>query len=136
MKTIFVLAACAALAACTKDNTDTTRTTSATTAETADNTKLNERDLNGANPTSGNQSNAKADIAISAEIRKAVVADDGLSMDAKNVKIVTQDGVVILRGPVKSDAEKDLVGSKASAVAGVTKVENHLDVISEKRGNQ
>ena len=142
MKTIFVIATCAALAACNKDNSaDTTRTTGATgvtptTATSADNTKLNERDRGNATPTSGDQSNTKADIDITSQIRKAIVSDDSLSTDAKNVKVVTQNGAVILRGPVKSEAEKNTVGSKASGVAGVKSVENQLDVVPEKRGNQ
>jgi hyperosmotically inducible protein len=140
-KTLFVITACALLA-CNKDNNaDTTHTTSApgvaaTTADTADNTKLNERDRGGATLTSGDQSNSKADIAISSDIRKALVSDGALSMDAKNVKVVTKDGAVILRGPVKSEAEKNEVGNKASGVAGVKHVENQLDVVPEKRGNQ
>lgn len=147
MKITFVtiiIAACAALAAaCNKDNSaDTTRTTSATppttgtTAETADNTKLNERDRNGATLTPGDQNNNKPDIAITAQVRKQLMSDDALSTDAKNVKVVTQGGVVVLRGTVKSDAEKSAVGSKASGVAGVKSVENDLDVVPEKRGNQ
>ena len=134
----FVIAACAALAACNKNDADTTRTTSAdpTVAPTADNTKLNERDRNGATPTSGDQSNSKSDLDITAQIRKSIVGDSSLSMDAKNVKVITQNGAVVLRGPVKSDAEKNAVGSKASGVAGVKNVENDLDVVPEKRGNQ
>ena len=143
MKTIFVIATCAALAACNKDNTaDTTRTTSAnpgvapTTGDNADNTKLNERDRGNATPTSGDQSNAKPDIVITAEIRKQIVGDGALSMDAKNVKIITQNGVVILRGPVHSEAEKNELGNRASGVAGVKSVDNQLDVVTDKRGNQ
>jgi len=142
MKTLlFVIAACALLA-CNKDNSaDTTRTTSATgvaatTADTADNTKLNERDRNNATPTPGDQSNSKPDLAITAQIRKAIAADDAMSTDAKNVKIITQDGSVVLRGTVKSEAEKNAVGIKASGIAGVKRVENQLDVVTEKRGNQ
>jgi hyperosmotically inducible periplasmic protein len=139
MKTMLLIAACA-LFACNKDNSaDTTRTTSATTevpATTADNTKLNERDRKGATLTPGDQNNNKADVEITAQIRKAIVGDSALSTDAKNVKIVTQDGAVVLRGPVESEAEKNAVGSKAAGVAGVKHVENQLDVVSEKRGNQ
>ena len=143
MKSItMVIAACALLAACNKnDSADTTHTTSApgvaaTTADTADNTKLNERDRGNATPTSGDQSNSKSDVTITADIRKAIESDSALSTDAKNVKVVTQNGAVILRGPVKSEAEKASVGSKASGVAGVKNVENQLDVVTDKRGNQ
>ncbi|HEX4515411.1 MAG TPA: BON domain-containing protein, partial [Polyangiaceae bacterium] len=78
----------------------------------------------------------KSDIDITAQIRKQVVADDSLSADAKNVKIVTQSGAVTLRGPVKSVAEKNTIGSKASGIAGVKNVDNELDVVTDKRGNQ
>jgi len=141
-KLIFVIAAACTALACNKSDTDTTRTTSATTgvtattADNADNTKLNERDRNGATPTSGDQGNSKADVALTSEIRKAINSDSALSVDAKNVKIVSRDGAVILRGPVKSEAEKTTVGSKASGVAGVKSVENQLDVVTDKRGNQ
>ncbi|HEY2367192.1 MAG TPA: BON domain-containing protein, partial [Polyangiaceae bacterium] len=74
--------------------------------------------------------------AISSDVRKAIVSDGALSTDAKNVKVVTKDGAVILRGPVKSEAEKNEVANKASGVAGVKHVENQLDVVPEKRGNQ
>ena len=95
----------------------------------ADNSGKNVRDRNGA-PTSGDQSNAKSDVAITQEIRKAVVADKTLSTNAHNVKIITADGVVTLRGPVKSAAEKATIGAKAQQAAGVTRVDNQLEIAS------
>ena len=77
----------------------------------ADNSGKNVRDRKDGTKTSGDQSNAKSDVAITQEIRKAVVADKNLSMNAHNVKIITPDGVVTLRGPVKSPAEKDAIGA-------------------------
>ena len=71
----------------------------------ADNSGKNVRDRNNA-PTPGDQSNSKSDIAITQEVRKAVMADKALSTNAHNVKIITQNGVVTLRGPVKSPEEK------------------------------
>lgn len=94
----------------------------------ADNSGKNVRDRKDAAPTPGDQSNAKSDVAITQEIRKAVVADKNLSTNAHNVKIITANGVVTLRGPVKSAAEKDTIGAKAKQAAGVTRVDNQLEI--------
>ena len=96
----------------------------------ADNSGKNVRDRNDATKTTGDQSNAKSDVAITQEIRKAVVADKSLSTNAHNVKIITADGVVTLRGPVKSAAEKATIGAKAQQTAGVTRVDNQLEIAS------
>ncbi len=115
--------------ACEKDKTvDTTQTTS---AAPADNTKTNSRDKSGVTPTPIDQSNAAADLNISAQIRKQLMADDSLSSDAKNVKVITRDGTVVLRGTVKSDAEKANVEAKAVSVAGMNRVDNELDVAAK-----
>src|SRR5262245_48888305 len=96
----------------------------------ADNSGKNVRDRKEAAPTPGDQSNAKSDVAITQEIRKAVMADKNLSTNAHNVKIITSNGVVTLRGPVKSAAEKATIGEKAQHAAGVTKVDNQLEIAS------
>ena len=96
----------------------------------ADNSGKNVRDRKDGAPTSGDQSNAKSDVAITQQIRKAVMADKSLSMNAHNVKIITADGVVTLRGPVKSAAEKATIGAKAQQAAGVTRVDNQLEIAS------
>jgi hyperosmotically inducible periplasmic protein len=74
------------------------------------------------------QAENEADITISAAIRKAVVDDSALSLNAHNVKITTANGVVTLQGPVKSDREKQSIESKAKQVAGVKNVNNLLEV--------
>ena len=94
----------------------------------ADNSGINARDASDAAVTPGDQSNAKGDIEITANIRKAVVGDDTLSTNAKNVKIITQGGIVTLRGPVKSESEKASVAAKAKNVAGVSRVNNQLEI--------
>ena len=94
----------------------------------ADNSGRNVRDRSGDTKTSGDQSESSSDIKITAAIRRAVVADDSLSMTAKNVKIITADGVVTLRGPVKTAAEKATIAKLAAANAGDAKVMNHLEV--------
>ena len=97
-------------------------------AESApDNTGRNVRDR-GDTVTSGDQSESKADIATTAKIRQAVVADDSLSTAAHNVKIITANGAVTLRGPVTSDVEKKKIAAMAEQVAGAGKVQNYLEV--------
>jgi osmotically-inducible protein OsmY len=96
----------------------------------ADNSGKNVRDRQDSSTTPGDQSNNKADLAITRAIRKAVVADKDLSTKAHNVKIVTANGVVTLRGPVDSSEEKDKIASKAKSVAGVKSVDNKLEIAS------
>jgi hyperosmotically inducible protein len=97
-------------------------------AATADNTARNERDRDGNTLTPFDQSESGPDIEITAQIRRAVVGADDLSANADNVKIITSAGVVTLRGPVATDAEKASIEAKAKAVAGVTRVDNQLEV--------
>ena len=98
----------------------------------ADNTAKNERDASGDTKTSGDQSESPEDIKITAAIRRAVVADDALSMTATNVKIITAEGKVTLRGPVKTAAEKTKIGELAKKNAGKAKVDNQLEVKESK----
>ena len=70
----------------------------------------------------------KADRELTKEIRKAIVSDKSLSTQAHNVKILTRDGAVTLKGQVKSDDEKKAVEDKASSVAGNGKVSSELTV--------
>ena len=94
----------------------------------ADNTDKNDRDRSGETKTSGDQSESPEDIKITAAIRRAVVAEKSLTMTAKNVKIITADGVVTLRGPVNNAAEKTKIAELAKKNAGKAKVENQLEV--------
>jgi hypothetical protein len=103
------------------------RTGDATRAE-PDNTRVNERDRDGATATPMDQGGSSTDRAITAEIRKAVVGDDTLSFTAKNVKIITKDGNVVLRGPVKTENERASILAKAQRVAGSERVTNQLEV--------
>lgn len=96
----------------------------------ADNTGKNVRDRQESSKTSGDQSNSKSDVAITQAIRKAVVADKELSTNAHNVKIITTNGMVTLRGPVNSPEEKTKVAAKAKSVAGVKSVDNKLEIAS------
>ena len=68
------------------------------------------------------------DRAITQKIRKAIHEDKSLSTYAHNIKVITQDGKVTLRGPVRSEEEKSNLQAKAVAVAGEENVSNQLEV--------
>jgi osmotically-inducible protein OsmY len=91
-------------------------TTSAEAQYPADDTGRNARDSDGKTLTSGDQSNSKNDVEITRQIRQAIVKDDSLSTSAHNVKIITNGGVVTLRGPVASADEKTIVAKKADSI--------------------
>jgi LAS superfamily LD-carboxypeptidase LdcB len=93
-----------------------------------DNTATNERDRSGDTKTSGDQSNSSADLKITQAIRQALMKDDQLSMTAKNIKIITANGQVTLRGPVKTAQEKSKIDQFARSAASGAKIENQLDV--------
>jgi hyperosmotically inducible periplasmic protein len=93
-----------------------------------DNSAVNVRDRDPNAMTAAEQSNAKSDVELTREIRRAVVKDQSLSMLAHNVKIVAANGSVTLRGPVHTEEEKDAIASKAQQIAGADKVDNRLEV--------
>jgi hyperosmotically inducible protein len=105
-----------------------------TTAKTHDkvevnNTKVNERDANMDTITPEDQSRGTtADVELTRKIRQDLMADKSLSTDAQNVKIVTLNGVVTLRGPVETQAEKHKIDAFAKKTAGVKKVDNQIEV--------
>jgi hyperosmotically inducible protein len=94
----------------------------------ADNSAKNARDRDDQSITPGDQGGSVAERELTANIRRAIVSDDTLSTNAHNVKIITKDGVVTLRGPVKNAAEKTSVAAKAMKVAGVKRVDNQLEI--------
>jgi osmotically-inducible protein OsmY len=83
-----------------------------------DNTKVNQRDRSAAEATADQQKSNAADMNMTKTIRRSIVADKSLSTYAHNIKVISQNGVVTLKGPVKSDAEKTAVVAKAVAVTG------------------
>ena len=99
-----------------------------TSSMPADNTKVNQRDRNAGEPTADQQKNTTSDRDITQQVRKAIMSDKSLSTYAHNVKIITQNGQVTLKGPVRSDEEKRAVEAKAAQVAGQDKVTSELDV--------
>ena len=94
----------------------------------ADNTKVNERDRSKTEPTADQQKNNASDLEITQQIRKAVMKDKSLSTYAHNVKIISKDGMVTLKGPVRSDVEKRSVEAIAAEVVGQAKVTSKLAV--------
>lgn len=94
------------------------------------NTGVNLRDRDSTAKTPLDQNENKADITITAAIRKRVVATK-MSINAQNVKIITQDGRVTLRGPVKTEQEKRTIEEIARDVAGANKVDSQLEVNNE-----
>lgn len=93
-----------------------------------ENTKRNARDKQDATLTPEDQGESKEDIRITADIRKSIVNDEALSVNAENIKIITKNGLVTLRGPVETSAESAKLGAIAAKVAGVSKVNNQLEV--------
>ncbi len=100
-------------------------------AAARDNTAVNVRDRDSAMKTPINQNETKTDVDITAEIRKQVV-DTKMSINAQNVKIITQDGRVTLRGPVQTAEEKTQIGNIARGVAGVNAVDDQLEIETAK----
>jgi len=93
-----------------------------------DNTAKNERDRSGETQTSGDQSNSPADLKITQAIRQALMKDSELSMTAKNIKVITANGQVTLRGPVKTAQEKAKIDQLAKSAAGGAHIDDQLDV--------
>lgn len=96
-----------------------------------DNTGKNVRDRDSAAITPLDQSESEADRTITQKIRKAVVVDDSLSTNAKNIKIITINGVVVLRGPVADQQEMESVLRKISDVQGIVRVDNQLEILKK-----
>jgi hypothetical protein len=94
-----------------------------------DNTKKNKDQ---SSPTADQQKVNPTDRAITQKIRKAVHDDTSLSTYAHNIKIITQDGKVTLRGPVRSEDEKNNLQAKAVTVAGQENVTNRLEIAPSK----
>lgn len=130
MKTLLVsLVAVLLIFGCSKNRSENDRSSKSSAAQ-PDNTARNAADQDQGAKTAQDQSENEQDRKISQEVRKAVTSDDNLSTEAKNVKIITNDGTVTLRGPVKSEQEKSDIEAKAKQVAGVKKVDNQLEVAS------
>jgi osmotically-inducible protein OsmY len=97
----------------------------------ADNTAKNARDRNSDTLTPTDRGGSAADRELTAKIRQAIVKDDALSVQAHNVKIITIDGSVTLRGPVKSASEKAAITAQAQRIAGAERVDDQLEIESK-----
>jgi hyperosmotically inducible protein len=94
-----------------------------------DNTKINERDRDPNQPTADRQKNDRSDRMLTKNIRRSIMADRSLSTNAHNLKIISQNGTVTVKGPVNSDDERRAVIAKAVAVAGsADKVTDQISV--------
>ena len=93
-----------------------------------DNSGQNKVDKDGASLTPMDQGTSESDIAITQAARKSLTGDSSLSINAQNLKIITRDGVVFLRGPVASRVEADAVLAHVRTITGVTRVENQIAV--------
>ena len=96
-----------------------------------DNTKVNQRDRDSSQPTADQQKENQSDRDITRQIRKSVMQDTTLSSYAHNVKIISQNGMVTLKGPVRSEEDKQSIAAKAAQVVGADKVTNQLEVKPE-----
>jgi hyperosmotically inducible periplasmic protein len=131
----FLLPLCAVLCGCenrdsgaNNANLNTRDQRDRSTIIEADNTGRNARDR-GATLTPTSQSENELDRSITQKIRQSVIDEGELSTNAKNVKIITTNGVVTLRGVVNNDSEKNELGRKARSISGVRNVDNQLEVI-------
>jgi osmotically-inducible protein OsmY/sporulation protein YlmC with PRC-barrel domain len=93
-----------------------------------DNTGRNVRDRDDRTLTPFDQGNSKADTDTTAQIRKGITADKTMSVNARNVKVITNKGQVTLRGPVNTAEESRLIGDIANLIAGLDNVDNQLEV--------
>jgi hyperosmotically inducible periplasmic protein len=98
----------------------------------ADNTKINQRDRNQNEPTADQQKENGSDRVLAQQVRRALVKDKSLSTYAHNIKVIAQNGVVTLKGPVHSDQEKQAIEAKAAeAAGGADKINSQIDVANK-----
>jgi len=93
-----------------------------------ENTEVNARDKDNTTLTPEDQKETESDIKITADIRKAIIKNKSLSVDAQNVKIITRNGLVTLRGPVETKKESKKLKKIAKHTPGVLKVDNQLEI--------
>jgi osmotically-inducible protein OsmY len=94
-----------------------------------DNTKVNQRDRDDNSKTATSQSNSQKDIDVTAEIRRRILRNDNMSVNARNVKIITEEGgKVTLKGPVASEDERKTIHDIARDVAGADQVTDQMEV--------
>lgn len=97
-------------------------------AAAPDNSRVNARDRSGDSLTAADQGGGEGDRKLTQQIRQAVMKNDSLSFTAKNVKIITVNGKVTLRGPVNTEQERSAIDAAARSVAGASHVENLIEI--------
>lgn len=100
----------------------------ADTAVPADNTAINQRDRSSQTLTPQNQPESKGEVELAAKVRRAVIAQSGLSIAGQNIKIIAEGNRVTLRGPVKDAAERGTIETAARQAAGSATVDDQLEV--------
>jgi len=98
-----------------------------------DNTKVNKRDQDQSRPTAGQQKENQSDREITRQIRRSITQGKDFSTYARNIKIITQNGNVTLRGPVRSEEEKKAIEAKANEVAGAGHVKSEIQIAAAKQ---
>jgi osmotically-inducible protein OsmY len=122
----FFLGGCLLAVGC--DNMAPTTSPSSPSVVNRDNTAVNKRDADARTMTPFDQSNTQADIDLVAKIRANVLEIKDLSVNGRNVKIITNQGKVLLRGPVASSSEREAIEKVAVDAAGAGNVTNNLEV--------
>jgi hyperosmotically inducible periplasmic protein len=97
-----------------------------------DNSKMNERDRSSAEMTADQQKFNESDTTITSRIRQEIMKEKNLSIYAQNIKTITSDGKVTLKGPVRSKFEKDIILRNARSIAGANNVLNEIAVTHKK----
>ena len=101
-----------------------------------DNTKVNKRDREQKQPTADQQNQNRPDREITRDIRRSITNDKGLSTYARNIKVITQNGNVTLRGPVRAEEEKRSIEAKANEVAGASHVKSEIEIAAKQAGKK
>jgi len=101
-------------------------------APAPDNTKVNQRDRSSDSPTADQQKINPSDRETTKQIRQAIEKDKSISTYGHNVKVITENGMVTLKGPVRSEEEKRAIEAKAAEIAGPDKVADQLEVAPKK----
>lgn len=128
---ILTLGALVSLSACEDESEDRLNTPDENNSVEPDNSAYNDADLDLSedNKTPIDQSESSEAIDVTAQIRRAIIDDDRMSVNAQNIKIITDEsGLVTLRGVVESPAEMNAIDAIANSVDGVTEVDNQLEV--------
>jgi hyperosmotically inducible periplasmic protein len=119
--------------ACDRPKDDATTTRNEALGVEPDNAKRNERDRDDNAPTPMDQGNNQRDLEITREIRRQLIAQPNFSVNAQNVKIISQDGNLTLRGPVETAEEKATIERLARAQSGVSNLVSEIEVKAEDK---